>query len=143
MIAEQADGAHRLLTSWRSGSWHGPGGRGARQLGVMPRIALGPRASQVQPGLDEPERPEDDHVEPVLVRDEPLDRADLGAGEDLRHGRHLLAAQPAARVQTATRTCGLRRTRLTLPEAASVSTRSLPSRWTNHTGVATPRPSRL
>ena len=79
MIAEQADGAHRLLTSWRSGSWHGPGGRGARQPGVMPRIArLGPRASQVQPGLDEPERPEDDHVEPVLVRDEPLDRADLG-----------------------------------------------------------------
>jgi NADPH:quinone reductase len=57
----------------------------------------GPRASQVQPGLDEPERPEDDHVEPVLVRDEPLDRADLGVGEDLGHGGHLLTAQPAAR----------------------------------------------
>jgi transcriptional regulator with XRE-family HTH domain len=29
MIAEQADGSHRLLTSWRSGSWPGAGGRGA------------------------------------------------------------------------------------------------------------------
>jgi hypothetical protein len=33
--------------------------------------------------------------------------------------------------------------RLTLPEAASVPTRSLPSSSTNHTGVATLVPSRL
>jgi hypothetical protein len=46
-------------------------------------------------------------------------------------------------VQAATRTCLLWRMRLTLPVAASVSTRSLPSRSTNHTGVATPWPSRL
>lgn len=55
---------------------------------------LGQPTAEVQRGLHEPDRPDDHHVDPVLASQEPLDAADLGFGEHVRHSAHRLTAKP-------------------------------------------------
>ena len=78
--------------------WHGPGGRGARQLGVMPRIAgsvrARPRCSLAWTNRSGLKMIMSNRYLSAMSRSTaPISEP----GRIFRHGRHLLAAQPAAR----------------------------------------------
>jgi hypothetical protein len=78
MIAWQVNGRHHRFTSWQSESWFGPAagcpsaGRDAQDR------RLGPRASQVQPGLDEPHRSGDAAAAAFAAGDAEVPAAERG-----------------------------------------------------------------